>query len=93
MDPNPDPGGPKNVDPDPEHWFEPFLGSSGEGEGVGGGEAVVAGPHSNIVAHPTALPGIAVRLQQQHQSKISKILTFCENLLGFLVISWFETWI
>jgi len=20
MDPNPDPGGPKNVDPDPEHW-------------------------------------------------------------------------
>ncbi len=64
MDPNPDPGGPKNVDP--EHWFEPYLGGSGEGEGVGGGEAVVAGPHAYIVAHPTALPGIAVRLQQQH---------------------------
>jgi hypothetical protein len=53
--------------------FVPYLGGSGEGEGVGGGEAVVAGPHIHIVAHPTALPGIAVRLQQQHQSKVSKI--------------------
>ncbi len=43
--------------------FEPYLGGTGEGEGVGGGEAVVAGPHTHIVAHPTALPGIAVRLQ------------------------------
>jgi hypothetical protein len=76
MDPNPDPGGPKNVDPmnpDPEHWFELctlYLGGTGEGEGVGGGEAVEAGPHTHIVAHPTALPGIAVRLQQI--SKISQ---------------------